>query len=307
MITTVYGDGVKLPSMRSRFCIQRATYNIDKASDNSFWDTFMLVTAGLTAGTGATLGASTAAMDDGSTKKDLQIVGAGTLAAGGAILAVRTTLALNELARTQRIAAANEIDAAIDILEKYALADDPKDVGADGFDNCRDEEVNVARAYPGARSGEAIQRLVETAKEKEEEAKTRLQDAAADVAAATDEGAAATAELQAAGEMLKSTKPEEQPRLQVRQAAAAARAELAKRRAEVARSQLEEAQKAAKEADVEARRAAFLQATYSLRRAIFYGTQADVDYSTTLVKQAAIDLDTARGGSAKEEPPPTSP
>jgi hypothetical protein len=96
-------------------------------------------------GIGASLGAISATMkeDEKTTKQTTQMVGAGFLAFGGSILALRTTLSLPDLSRTQRIAAANRISAAQDITKE----NDPEKKRS-AFKICTDEDINVAGAFP---------------------------------------------------------------------------------------------------------------------------------------------------------------
>jgi len=311
LTTTVYGSEMRVQTMRSNFCVRRAEYNRRKAGENSFWDTFLLVAAGVATGGGATLGATTAVMDDSGTKKDLQIDGAGTLAAGGAILALRTALSLNDLARTQRIAAANDIDTAIDILEKYVLSDDPKEVGPDGFHGCRDEEINVAHAFPDARVSGSVEKQTEEAKELKKVADAKLAEARSGETEAQRVLAVRTEAHERAQENLKHVDKDGRTATEAastRSGELKVDAEIQVRKAAETRH---DAEIEAAKADIAARKAEYLKLTYLLRRFVFYGTKGDVTHTGTLLDHASKDLDKAKEEYARlleeRNAPPSAP
>lgn len=121
----------------------------------------MLVISGVADGAGTPTGATASAMDDTNpSRKNIGIASVTTLAAAGAILGLRTALNLHEVGRTQKVAAARDVNAAISAIEKYLLSDDPKDVADDGFNTCRDEDINIANSLPGGRATEPIEAVI---------------------------------------------------------------------------------------------------------------------------------------------------
>lgn len=246
-----------LPYIEAQFCVERAVESYDASRLSFGWDITLLVVSGIGAGVGTSLGAATAAMSDtAEARDDLQIGGVTTIAAAGAILALRTALALDDVGRAQRIAAARNANAAITIIERYAVAEDPASVTQSGLEVCRDEDINIANAFPGNDAATELRRLIERSEDKKEKAKD-------EVASATKK----QAELP----------PNADPRTKKA-------AEL-----EVANAKLEDAK-----AEEFSRRAAVLTAASFLRRAVLYLTRADVAVAAKQLKSAIKDLDDAK-------------
>jgi len=293
-----------IQSVEAKFCLRRAFADRKDASKNSNLDSAMLVTAGLVGGFGATVGAGSAAMDESGAKKNLQIAGATTVAASAAILALRTTLALNDLARTQRIAAANSLDAAVVLVTSYALADDPKDVKDDGFHICRDEDINVARSFPGAKTQEAAEKAATKAAEEVKEATAQVAKSEATVNTTSSELNKKLADLEAAKANLIAIKKQidlsgkkDDPVLQKKADEAQTQKESLqdsvtelKSKLDAARQDLLEKQMQVARAELQEAKAAFLASTSRLRRMLYFGTTDDVRMARDSVRLAFDDL-----------------
>lgn len=279
---------MEIPRVKARFCLQRAI----ETYANSVWSTgldiTMLVLAGLGAGAGTSMGAAVAAMDEGSgSRKDIGITSVTTLAAAGAVLGLRAALNLNEIGRTQKIAAARNVNAAINIIERYALADDPGEVVDDSFGTCRDEDINIANSLPGSKAIEPVESIISRAKaektEKTEIASTAEKESSA-AKAAVESGRKKLEEL--ASEVKKlppgsrgGLQPEGnllQKSLEVAQAAQAQLETRAKEAEEKAKIETAKARVATAQADVAEKKAAVMQASGYIRRTVFFLTVHDL-------------------------------
>ena len=323
---------LEMPRMKARYCLERAAESYAASKWSSGIDIGMLVAAGLTGGVGTSMGAAAAAMDDDTHKsrKDIGIASVTTIAAAGAILGLRAALNLSELGRTQRIAAARDVNAAISIIEKYALADDPKEVTDDGFTTCRDGEIDMANALPGAKAGELLEKTLTKAKEEKAETEKAASTAKSTEARAKTEAEANKSKVvelektvkarraQARNEAAAAADPELQKAEKDLAAAKAEQAELdAKAKEAERKAKIEEAraQVAAAQVDVNEKRLGVVQSASQLRRAVFYLTARDVDLSLDLLKGSQQSLATSRSALAAAQkrldqllsPPPPAP
>ena len=167
---------MKIPNMEASFCLQRALDNVKKANANTAWDTIFIVSAGVSLTYGAAAGAASSALPkDTDGKVGLQVSSVTSVAAAAGILALRTALSLSDVARTQRIAAARNVDAALTIFQHYAMADDLTEGTNDGFATCRDGDIEVAGALAGTKVNDALQKQTQNvaeAKDAKKEATT---------------------------------------------------------------------------------------------------------------------------------------
>jgi hypothetical protein len=307
LLERVSAGATTMPDVEARFCLRRAYDDRERAKLNSGLDSMMLVMAGVTGGFGATVGATTAAMNDTSAKKDWQIAGVASVAASAAILGLRTTLALNDLARAQRIAAANSVDAVVDIITAYALADDPKDVKEDGFHTCRDEEINVARAFPGTKNQEAAEKTVSKAAEESKAASAQVADSEAVVASTTAELQKKSVDLEAAEAKANAAKAaaagskKPGPALSKEAAEADTQVEALKKQVRDLEAKLKAAQEERRQkqlqaarADVEEARLRVLASSSRLRRTLLFGGKDDVDQARMDLGDSSDDLKRAR-------------
>jgi hypothetical protein len=178
--------GMRVPLMEAQFCLERAKDDIVRAGHSTAADVTLTIVgeAGLAGGAAAQAGA--AAMEgSGDAKRRLQVGGAISLAAAAGILGLRTALSFNDVARSERIAAARNVDAAIGILVRYALANDPSEVTDDEFATCRDGDIAIANSYRGG------ERTTEESEKKQSE---KAADAAKAADKAQDEYAKAAAD-----------------------------------------------------------------------------------------------------------------
>ncbi len=167
---------MKIPNMEASFCLQRALDNVSKAKANTAWDTIFIVSAGVSLTYGAAAGAASSALPKNTEGKvGLQVSSVTSVAAAAGILALRTALSLSDVARTQRIAAARNVDAALTIFQHYAMADDLTEGTNDGFATCRDGDIEVAGALAGTKVNDALQKQTQSvaeAKDAKKEATT---------------------------------------------------------------------------------------------------------------------------------------
>lgn len=301
---------MELPRMKAQFCLERAAEAYAASKRNLALDYLMLTGAGLGAGVGTSMGAASSAMNDkDGSRKDIAIVSVTTLAAAGALLGLRAALNLNEVARTERVAAARDVNAAISILEKYALADDPKDVGEDGFVTCRDEDVNIANAFPGSKAVEPIEKVLSKSKEEKAE-----KEKVASVAASTeaDAKAAAKGNRQKVADLEKklqkpptagqrnggaSKDPQVAETERELEKAKEAQPELdakAKEAEEKAKIEAARAQVAGAQVDVNEKKGSVVAAAAQVRRAVFYLTKDDVELAQGLLKGSLAALESSR-------------
>jgi hypothetical protein len=304
---------MELPRMKARLCLQRAMENHRGSNWTTTVDMLMLVTAGAAAGTGTAMGAASTAMDAGDAKKDTGVVSVTLLAAGGAVLGLRAALGLNEVGRTQRIAAARSVNTAISILEKYALTDDPKDAGDDGFGTCRDEDVNIANSFPSAAAGGSIDKLVAKAKEDEKQASTDAAAAKAVEAKTENEADASRArtekknievdrlrkeldDLRASKVTAADLKKKAEELAQAEKELAQAKADTVQQEADLQKAKIDSARAAlaSVQAELPLRKAAVLQAGAQLRRAVFYLTARDVDLAQKTLDGAIAEVDSTK-------------
>jgi hypothetical protein len=306
---------MEMPMEKATFCLRRAIEDYQASRGSFTADMLLLIHAGAAAGAGTTLGAASAAMADGDRKKDMGIASVTLIAAGGAILGLRTALNLNELGRAQRIGAARSVNAAINILEKYAMSDDPKTVGDDGFGTCRDADVDIANAYLPSSNAAAIEQLAA-------KAKTDQQSAAKDVASAKEQETKATARVKASdvkvdtatkkvgAAQAASPSPIIDPKgkgppppavksadlLQAEKDLAAAQEQKVQADADLQAAKLNAAKAdlAEAKANIVAAKAGVLEAGGMLRRAAFYLTGRDVEQALKALKGAMDELDAAR-------------
>lgn len=298
---------MELPRIKARFCLKRAIENYFNSRWSTGMDIGMLVLAGVGGGVGTSMGAAAAAMDDSNgNRKGIGIASVTALAAAGAVLGLRAALNLNEVGRAQKVAAARDVNAAISIFERYALADDPQEVGEDGFGTCRDEDINVANALPGSKSAEPIEAVLARAKsdkaEKASEASTH-EKASADARTAADG-------VQKRIELLKTEKESELSRSApavrstVEKTYDVAKSELETRAKELedkAKLEAAKARVATAQADVAENKVAVIHASGQLRRAIFFLTARDVqttyrilDESRAALSQSYVTLKAAK-------------
>jgi hypothetical protein len=305
---------MEMPRLKARFCVQRAIEDYESSRTSTGADMTMLILAGLAGGIGSTMGATSAAMPDTyGQKKDLGIASVSLLAGAGAVLGLRAALNLNEVGRTQRVAAARSVNTAITILERYALTDDPKAVGDDGFGTCRDEDVNIANAFPGANSAAAIEQLITKAKENEKQAS---EDAAAAKSAETKTANLASSSRTKASDLKKKVESLQVnvESLRDRKVAPAevnkkagdleqaqkdlkqAEADAAQRDAEALKAKIDAAKAdlTAAQAELETIRTSVPQAGGRLRRAVFYLTAKDVELANKALDAAIKNVDTAK-------------
>lgn len=284
---------MEIPRLKARFCLERAIENYANSRASTGFDIAMLVVSGLAGGAGTAMGAAASAMDDTNpSRKTIGVASVTTLAAAGALLGLRTALNLHEVGRTQKVAAARDVNAAISAIEKYLLNDEPKDVGDDGFNTCRDEDINIANALPGGRATEPIEAVLAKAKDDAKDKKEAASDAnktkaSADTAVeenekkikeleqslakAKQERGPASLEAKQTEKSLEAAKAA-QPELKARAQEATEKAAIESLKAEVAIAQVDLAEK----------RVAALQAGGQLRRALFYLTRTDVRLSLKL-------------------------
>jgi hypothetical protein len=298
---------LEMPRMKAQFCLHRAleAYNASRWSSGA--DISMLVVAGLGGGLGTSIGAAASAMDDtDKSRKDVGIVSVTTLAAAGAVLGLRAALNLSEVGRAQRIAAARNVATAISVLEKFALADDPKDVADDAFSSCRDEDINIANAFPGPSGAEPLEKILSKAKEEKAEtvkATSEAKTAEAQAKSAARENQAKVAELEKTVRTLHdaSRTPEKDARVQQAEEdlkkARAAQAELKEKEKEAKKqAELESARAevASAKVDVSEGKVAVAKAGARLRRAMFYLTSREVDLELDLLQRSVSSLDTSQ-------------
>lgn len=143
-----------MPYIEASFCLDRAKEIMKKAWLNQGADNTFLLLAGITGATGVGLLAGAGAMDESDRRTNIAVAAAIVSVLPGAIFGTREAFKTYEVAKAQRIAAARNVDAAFKILERYALADDPRDVVDDGFATCRDGDIDIANSYPGVRASE---------------------------------------------------------------------------------------------------------------------------------------------------------
>ncbi|KYF61930.1 hypothetical protein BE11_50135 [Sorangium cellulosum] len=313
---------MELPRIKARVCLRRAIESYRAANWSTGWDMAMLVIAGGAAGVGTSLGVASSTMDDtradgtrNAAKKDLAIASVTTIAAGGAVLALRTALALDDVGRAQRIAAARDVNTAINILEKYALTDDPKDVGDDGFGACRDEDVNIANAFPGAQSAASLEKLLAKTKEEARDAAEDAAEAKAEAesaekkAEASREDVAALQKLQDTMHALNSpaegtpkkggaaaTEQTDRKIRETEKALEEAKVRQAKQEEEARKAKLDAARAAveAARAELAAKKATVLQVGGQLRRAVFYLTRNDVELAQGGLDAAIAEAEGSR-------------
>lgn len=315
----VLGGGPSIPRTKAEFCLHRAQQLASDSKRTSALDTTLLVIAGITGGTGISLNAAAAGMDPSGTRTDVRIGGGVTTAVAAAVLALREGLGLRELARVERTAAGKNVEAAIRVLEIYALADDPKDAEDQVFAVCIASEADLAGALPGGNT-QRLQALIDEARQAKAEAQATSREAddankkaaaaAADVKKANDKLTEAQKALDEAKKKAKAaTGAAVAGALAEVESASAAEAEAETKLGEAER-QKAAADEAAKTAQCEAtlkraeaalveKKQAFLQATGGLRRAAFFQTPADVTNHQKLVGDADADLTQARSELAK--------
>jgi hypothetical protein len=284
-----------LPANKAKFCLERAVLNYVSAERNSDGDRALIGMAaavglgGLTTqAMGAAWPSPTVAADaNHGTKKDIEVVGTTLVAGAAGLIAVRTAFGLNDIALAKRTAAAKQVDAALIILAKYALADDPKEVVDDGFSGCRDADIDVANHFPGSSAADSLKQAVVDAQNKKDQAAKETSGAKEVATKAKKEVAAAkeaaikadTAHLAAKADAAKATGPAKAPadKMVATQAQEKNKADETLKQAEAS------AAAAAKDltckeakADVVEKQVAATKALGALRRATFFLTSRDV-------------------------------
>ena len=161
-----------LPGNSAMFCLERAIYNYNSADIASRWDQALLGVAGVVGAAGITSQAIGAALPEDTNKADkkrAEVVGVASVAAAAGVLAIRTAAGQSEVALAKRTAAARQVDAALNMLAKYALAEDLKEVTNDGFGSCRDADIETFQAFPGAGAGDKLGKQISDAVSKKDE------------------------------------------------------------------------------------------------------------------------------------------
>lgn len=283
----------KLPWAQAKFCLDRASSNLNNAKTSNSFDTLMLVAAGLTGGVGSASYAASTQVDDADRKSSWGQVGGITIAATAALLGLRTALDLGNVAKEQRTAAADQAEAAVIVLEQAALQIEAP--GADAhaaWHACTEGERRVAQVLARAGAAEAIKKAIDEAKDRESEAQAK-QEAAEKKRA---EAIAAAPPVALADPVRAADAKKKSAEADVKEAEAdvlLAKARVAEARAEV------------------------LKAGSQLRRAILYYTEFEVDASMRELiaaqaqvkdalkvvddKEKAVKAATAKERSAEEE------
>lgn len=295
---------MELPRIKASHCLRRAVEDYRSAGHHTRADMALLIIAGVVGGTGTTLSAASAATTGPDPKQNLGIAGVSLLAAGGAVLGLRTVLNLGEAGRAQRVAAAKSVDAALTILTKYALADDPQTVEEDGFATCRDEDIAVAGAL-NLGNKVTLDQLTNQAKaeqKKADDTAVEKKQAVAKTEAGLIQSKTALAEAQKkvdglgpqlGGRGARPAAPAAAP------GEAKAKEELAKAQADVeekekanANATLDaaKAELAAAQAELNVRKAHVIEAGGALRRAVYFKTSTDVDAALAAMKDAVTEV-----------------
>jgi hypothetical protein len=304
---------MELPRIKAHHCLQRAVEDYRSAGHHTRGDMALLIIAGVVGGTGTTLSAAGAATSGDGPKQNLGIAGVTLLAAGGAVLGLRTVLNLGEAGRAQRVAAAKSVDAALTILTKYALADDPQTVEEDGFATCRDEDIAVANAL-NLGNKVTMDQLTNQAKaeqKKADETAVEKKQTAAKTTAGLIQSKKALGDAQKkVDDVQLKINPLVAPRGGRPPAPAAQAAEETKAKDELAKAQadVEEKEKAnanamldaakaelaAAQAELAVRKVHVIEAGGALRRAVYFKTSTDVDAALAAMKDAFAEVKAIR-------------
>ena len=312
MLDSLHGKGkMTIPYAEATFCLERAVENVRKANINQINNDLMLGAAALTGATGLGLSAAVVVKEE---LDGVAVAAAITSVLPGAILGAREAFKTYEVAKARRIAAARDVDAAIMILKKYALADDPKEIQDDGFSICRDGDIDIANSYSGSVSVSSGNLTASSSLEKakldqqvaEEKAQTKI--AAAKEADKT--AAVAVAENDLAQKKLKDAEATASAaKTEVAKTAANEAKTDAETEADAAKDKAKKATDAAKKAQTDAddatkiaelkkeiadAMAEVISSYAQLRRSLLFLSSQEVQVTTALASEAKQRLDAAR-------------
>jgi hypothetical protein len=294
-------DGMTIPHAEASFCLERAYTLMQQAYRNQGFDIFFLASAGATGAAGLAAGAAAGAMDDSSRRKDVAISAAILSVLPGAIFGTREAFKTYEIAKTQRIAAARNVDAAIALLERYALAEDPKDVTDDGFSTCRDGEISIANSLPGSVTSLTLKAAEEKQADAEDQknaqdAAVEKKEAARKVKETAADAATKLASATAAYDQAITKKAASSAQLKTEMDTAKTQSDAAQKAATVAQSAADVAEKEAElKKEIIALKDAVSEAYARVRRQILYiSTREELDSALQLAEDSAGELKEAR-------------
>lgn len=249
----------KLPWVAAKFCLERAKDNAQGSHRNTNWDVAMLIAAAATGGVGTASYAASTGIENDDRQRTWAQVGSINIAVTASLLGLRAALNLGEIAREQRSVSADQVEAAVGIIELLALQ--PDEWEKNPFADCTEGERKIAQLIAREKAAEAIKSSIEEAKKAADAAQKKKEEAK------NVEDSASEKMKAAAGSSLEQA--------QLNKTIADARVEQAEANVEIAKGGVAEA------------RQGVVAAAAGLRRAILYFTEGEVQL-------AIADLDTAR-------------
>lgn len=265
------GGGRNLPWAAARFCLERAQDNAGSAKVSTGADAFLLIAAGVTAGIGTGSYAASSLIDDSGKRKDWAQSGAINVAAAAGLLGLRAALDLGSVGREQRLAAADQVEGAIAVLQQAALGLDEDDLILKSFRGCGDGDRNVARALARTDTTSKLEKLISDAKDSAKTAEKQKE-------------SAKEKEANAAADLTKGNSPVEKAKADT--AIAEAVTEQAEADVAIARGTVAEARQHVLEAGVNLRRALLFFTTADVTLAV---AQLNSSYNEVLQAQKAVD------------------
>jgi hypothetical protein len=202
-------------------------------------------------------------IEDTGKKKDWAQVGTINVAAAAALLGLRAALDLGSVGREQRIAAADQVDGALAVIQQTALAVDEDDIMLRSFRSCSDGERNVARTLARTDTTTRIEQILADTKANAKQAESKKE-------VATEKEEAAQKDLEAADSALS--------RATANKSLAEAGVDKAEAEVEIAKG------------EVAAVRLQVLRASAKLRTALLFFTAEEVGYALSDLFKAREDV-----------------